>query len=212
MATSSSRLSSFARIMLANLLLLIYVHGAVVYAAPTPMSASESVHEQLFPRPGGTPQQEIECYGLPYGGLGFFSHILTYYTAAMHIAGRRPLLPWTELTAKPTAIITCLFSVILSVMLSAFMMSSCRNDWQFTVIAFWKLTLSFSLNAVAFINALNSKEKVRDVPVSMFGTIFYWFGSVIGIIGVFDFVHRTCGDRNVKIITGIFIVLIGISF
>ena len=36
---------------------------------------------------------EITCYTLPYGGLGFASHILTYYTLFMLFSGRQPLRP-----------------------------------------------------------------------------------------------------------------------
>jgi hypothetical protein len=32
---------------------------------------------------------EIKCYGLPYGGIGFTSHVLTYYTLCM-LSGEVP--------------------------------------------------------------------------------------------------------------------------
>jgi hypothetical protein len=35
---------------------------------------------------------EIACYSLPYSGLGFASHVLTYYTVCLGY-GRKPLWP-----------------------------------------------------------------------------------------------------------------------
>lgn len=31
----------------------------------------------------GPYDEEIKCYNLPYGGFGFLSHVLTYYTMAL---------------------------------------------------------------------------------------------------------------------------------
>jgi hypothetical protein len=51
----------------------------------------------LDPEKGSTIQGEMQCYSLPYGGLGFASHILTYYTVGLIWAGKRPLKPWKDL-------------------------------------------------------------------------------------------------------------------
>jgi len=48
---------------------------------------------------------EIHCYGLPYGGLEFTSHVLTYYATVCLWLGRKPMMPnrrvkysWFDLT------------------------------------------------------------------------------------------------------------------
>ncbi|KAH8587159.1 hypothetical protein B0O99DRAFT_492288, partial [Bisporella sp. PMI_857] len=39
-------------------------------------------------------RDNVHCYALPYGGLGFGSHVLTYYCIFVNAYGRRPLVPW----------------------------------------------------------------------------------------------------------------------
>ncbi|KAH9206521.1 hypothetical protein DL95DRAFT_469548 [Leptodontidium sp. 2 PMI_412] len=39
-------------------------------------------------------RDNVHYYALPYGGLGFGSHILTYYCMFVNAYGRRPLVPW----------------------------------------------------------------------------------------------------------------------
>jgi hypothetical protein len=49
---------------------------------------------------GGTIQEQIQCYALPYGAWGFASHILTYYTVICLAKGISPALPWRELERR----------------------------------------------------------------------------------------------------------------
>jgi hypothetical protein len=102
-----------------------------------------------MPKSGATPEEQIQCYNLPFGGLGMLSHILTFYTAIMLLLGRTPLLPsgkrlrfsWVELTL---AILTLLGSVPISIIT----IYSCRDRWEYACIAVWKLTLSIALAAI----------------------------------------------------------------
>src|SRR5436190_17160524 len=60
-------------------------------------NANASLPSFLNPAKGETPAEEMLCYGIPFGGIGFASHILTYYTLACLWNGRRPLMPWKKL-------------------------------------------------------------------------------------------------------------------
>jgi hypothetical protein len=42
---------------------------------------------------GTTLLDEIQYYSIPYGLVGFISHLASYYTLAITAAGRRPLAP-----------------------------------------------------------------------------------------------------------------------
>ncbi|TEB25446.1 hypothetical protein FA13DRAFT_1765771 [Coprinellus micaceus] len=42
--------------------------------------------------------EEIKCYNLPYGALGFASHVLTYYTILCLWFGRKPLWPFSRVS------------------------------------------------------------------------------------------------------------------
>ncbi|KAH6705261.1 hypothetical protein BKA61DRAFT_436907, partial [Leptodontidium sp. MPI-SDFR-AT-0119] len=39
-------------------------------------------------------RDNVHCYALLYGGLGFGSHVLTYYCMFVNADGRRSLVPW----------------------------------------------------------------------------------------------------------------------
>jgi hypothetical protein len=64
-------------------------------------------------------ENEISCYGLPYGATGFVSHLLTYYTMAALAFEKTPLMPWRDLNNGvqnlPLAITKLIFTTIPSI-------------------------------------------------------------------------------------------------
>lgn len=99
----------------------------------------------LDPVKGSTDQGEMQCYSLPYGGLGFASHIITYYTLAVIWLGKRPLMPWKKLHWAKLDCTLGIVTLILSVGLATFTIIRCRNRWQFMLIAVWKIFMSAML-------------------------------------------------------------------
>jgi hypothetical protein len=87
----------------------------------------------------------IECYGLPYGGIGFLSHILTYYNIVCIGAGIRPLEPHLKLRHGSVDIVLAIVSLMGSVIIAIYTCVRCRGEWQFVLLAFSKLTLSLTL-------------------------------------------------------------------
>jgi hypothetical protein len=126
-----------------------FIFPTPAFNHPTPSKISDWIHDVLMPTPGRTPRDEIKCYNLPFGGLGMFSHVLTFYTAGMLLVGRSPMLPpgarlkhsWIELTL---AVLTLLGSVPIAILT----ILSCHSRWEFICIAVWKITLSFTLAAI----------------------------------------------------------------
>jgi hypothetical protein len=49
---------------------------------------------------GTTLTDEIQCYSIPYGLVGFIFHLASYYTLIITALGRKPLRPWRPLKAK----------------------------------------------------------------------------------------------------------------
>ncbi|PMD16152.1 hypothetical protein NA56DRAFT_540116, partial [Hyaloscypha hepaticicola] len=94
---------------------------------------------------------EIKCYNLPYGGIGFLSHILTYYTVTCLVSGKAPLLPkpGKDLKNGGTDVILSALGMIGSVVVSGFNISACRFRWQFVCVGVWKLMLSFTLCSIS---------------------------------------------------------------
>jgi hypothetical protein len=133
--------ASFSVLVAVQVAVLLF--STLSHAAPAPSVVSTWIDQQIYPKKGGTPAQEIRCYALPYGALGFLSHALTYYQIIIVSFHRTPLPPWRKLRldykfkASFFAIwdITInVISMIGSVTLAGFTISSCRNSWPFVLI------------------------------------------------------------------------------
>ncbi len=57
-------------------------------------------------------------YALPYGGISFASHLITYYTMTMLYLGRKPLLPWKRVEHKKWSLGLSLVSLITTTVLA----------------------------------------------------------------------------------------------
>jgi hypothetical protein len=122
-----------------------------IFAAPAQASKiGDLLHEWLFPSPGFDVSDQIQCYNLPFGGIGFLSHILTYYTVVMLVLAKTPLFPrpamplrhsWFDLSLSVLAIMG-------AVPVASMNIYACRFQWEFVCIAVWKLTMSFTLSAI----------------------------------------------------------------
>ncbi|KAJ5546601.1 hypothetical protein N7494_004186 [Penicillium frequentans] len=77
----------------------------------------------------GAYDEEIKCYNLPYGGFGFFSHVLTYYTMTLLCMGRRPLPPWSELEATEWNITLAIAKLICTSVPCIYTMVKCSHSW-----------------------------------------------------------------------------------
>jgi hypothetical protein len=76
--------------------------------------------------------QEITCYALPYGGIGFLSHILTFYLIGCIGMGVRPLLPGKRLSYSSFDIVVAICSLLGSTINAIVVMARCRREWQFS--------------------------------------------------------------------------------
>jgi hypothetical protein len=131
-------------------LLLIYIFFLLPLIQPT--SGADLPNDD--PEKLALLRVEITCYTLPYGGLGFASHFLTYYTLFMLLSGRQPLRPWKRLAAVWWDRALGVVQVVSTIILSAIAMAQCRNSWQFVLIACWMLTTSLALSIAAFAGPL----------------------------------------------------------
>lgn len=84
----------------------------------------------------------MACYSLPYGALGFTSHLLTYYTVAVLSAGRSPFRPWKKLTHSSFDLYLSSIGLVGGFALALFTLVRCRNHWQLLLVGIWKLSMS----------------------------------------------------------------------
>ena len=86
--------------------------------------------------------QELHCYNLPYGALGFISHVLTYYTLVCLWYGRKPLWPFHKINNTKLDLVLGAVGILLCIVMATITIVSCKNTWQLLVIAVWKLSMS----------------------------------------------------------------------
>ena len=107
-------------------------------------------------------KEEIKCYSLPYGALGFVSHVLTYYTIACLWYGRKPLWPFSRVTFSRFDLALGGFGLLISTLLTIVTIVRCKDTWELLVIAIWKMGMSL-LNGVTAVHVagLFILEKIR---------------------------------------------------
>ncbi|TFK69619.1 hypothetical protein BDN72DRAFT_767720 [Pluteus cervinus] len=115
--------------------------------------------------PGPPLSEEFACYSLPYGALGFVSHLFTYYTIFLLSKGRRPLWPSRQIKASKFDIIIGLIGLCVTTAMGIITLVRCRHSWQLIMISIWKLAVSWAntLTGVTtgFI-ALREKKKQKE--------------------------------------------------
>lgn len=183
-----------------------------VDSSPVPSQFGDWLHGQLLPKAGVTLVEEIKCYGLPYGGIGFVSHILTYYTAYMIVLRKSPLLPrpGTDLQHSRIGFALGLLSLIGTVPITAMTMGACRYRWQLVCIGVWKLTMSFTFCTLCFHQSILLAMEGTRIDHRRQGKIMLWFflyhaGTIVGMVGLLDLVSQLFSQsRDIRIITGVF--------
>ncbi|MCJ1292702.1 hypothetical protein MMC34_004255 [Xylographa carneopallida] len=113
-----------------------------------------------MPIKGQSIEAEIVCYNLPYGAIGFLSHLLTYYTITLLYLKRSPWLPWLRLTHSTLDKLLASLTFLATVILSLFTIVRCSQRWAFVLIAIWKLLLALTLSFCAWDAArVSTREK-----------------------------------------------------
>lgn len=156
--------------------------------------------EPWLPVRGPTLQDEIKCYSLPYGGIGFASHALTYYTLLMLSAGRSPWR-FKELTATKFDTALAVIQLVGTVAMASFTIARCRDRWEFVLIAVWKLLFSLEVSVWAMVAAFVADEEELGWFVASVFTGIYFIPVVIGATGLIALVAHTIKEPLVWKIT-----------
>ncbi|KAH8682767.1 hypothetical protein BGZ60DRAFT_398709 [Tricladium varicosporioides] len=167
-----------------------------------------------------TIKEEIQCYSLPYGGIGFASHVLTYYAVAMLSNQRSPLPPWKKNSWPKLDKFLASVGLIVTIVVSVVTIVRCHARWQFIVMAVWKLDLSIALGCLTYhaatlvelrpkivrrsaYSALNSVEDLNEGsqtnntgPKKKSGARILWWlllyvpGVIAGLVGLLSLVSQ----------------------
>ena len=148
---------------------LVFLLPQLTAAYPNLPSAHDiinsTVHTLLPNKGNGTIIDELSCYSLPYGGIGFAGHVLTYWTVALLIAGRRPIQPWKDLKYQKIDLVLDALSLLLSVPFAILTIFRCLSTWQYVLLAVWKTTLAVSLSAISFQRSWSIPKDTQNVKI-----------------------------------------------
>jgi hypothetical protein len=111
---------------------------------------------------GGTLQDQMNCYSLPYGGIGFASHILTYITLLALWHGIS-VVTWKRLNWSRFDLSIAILTIVGSIALTIITIIRCRSRWQFMVIAIWKALLSTCLGFTALTETIRARMRERNI-------------------------------------------------
>jgi hypothetical protein len=171
----------------------------------------EGLPSFLNPVKGNTPAQEVQCYSIPYGGIGFASHILTYYTLVCLWYGRKPLWPMSPLNHVWLDFIWAVLTLFIAVGLAVFTIIRCRNRYEFMLIAIWKIFMTTVLVCTT-ITAPVIIRKEGDATTTVGWVILYIPGLITGFVGLCPLVKENWDNNVVRIVTYVFGgVVIGIG-
>lgn len=190
------------------------------YTQSAPTSAA-AWWNNLIPRNQENPTiaEELKCYSLPFGFLGFLSHILTHWTVACNTLGRSPCWPPRKLTSGRFDIALGLSQILVTTVAAIITMARCHDRWEISLLAFWKLVMGVAAGTMALTGAYCSMQEERTrygddgglhefaIKLMMF---FYGLALILGLAGtlhlVVEHIHEQHGLRWV---CGVFGAVIG---
>jgi hypothetical protein len=214
---------------------MVLLASILLFDAPSPVYAS-TISDWLWNSPYHTSnlKEELQCFALPYGGIGFASHILTYYTIIMLAYHRSPVF-FKLNTFWRFDIALATFSLISTIIITTLTTIRCRNRWEFICLTVWKLDLSLTLGSVAIHSATSVANGIRAAPYEFYefkrtrdlsglrrelsGKVYSYAGWLFlylpgigaGLAGLFSIVHKVVGtNTRVRIITIVFGVIWGL--
>ncbi|KAF8153198.1 hypothetical protein B0H34DRAFT_800428 [Crassisporium funariophilum] len=162
------------------------------------------------------PIHELHCYNLPYGGLGFTSHVLTYYTIVCLWYGRKPLWPFKTITYSKFDLALGAVGIALCIIMSIITMINCKNTWQLLVIAVWKLSMSL-LNGITGLHVAILVVNNRDQEIVKSKNAAWWIllyipGMIAGMVGLMDLVVKVARYiPEIQNLTIAFYLIVGAS-
>jgi hypothetical protein len=148
-----------------NLVLICIVLGSVSIAAsvdPSPRNAHFIPRQSTYANQNSstnetasqnetlrTIRESVHCYALPYGGLGFGSHILTYYCIIVNAYGRRPIMPWKRQEYQYFDLIIGFLQLVGTTISGTLTVTRCSGDTRLQLLGIWMVLTSAASSIAA---------------------------------------------------------------
>lgn len=169
----------------------------------------------------GRIEEDIQCYALPYGTIGFVSHLITWYTVFILLGFRMPLNPLNKLRHTTFNICLAVISAIGTFSISILNIARCRQRWDLVLILVGKLVLTSTWGFATILAIIRHPRAIiwsndPEVVYENFGTLAAGFiissiGGVFSLVGVIAIAKEGIMSENsqVKVISGVFGAFIG---
>ncbi|KAH7311965.1 hypothetical protein BKA65DRAFT_517892 [Rhexocercosporidium sp. MPI-PUGE-AT-0058] len=96
-------------------------------------------------------RENIHCYALPYGGLGFGSHVLTYYCMFVNAYGRRPLVPWKRQEYQKLDVAIGFLQLVGTTIAGTLTVTRCKGEGHLQLLGIWMLLTSAASSIAAML-------------------------------------------------------------
>lgn len=163
---------------------------------PTTQAALFDWPDWLNPPPpgNGTFNDNIRCYSLPFGVLGFVSHLISYWNVFWLLKYQRPLWPFEEVGHKEIDFVTLFLSLCGTVIPSIITSLGCHSDWRFILIAIWKLFFSICVSIIG-LHTVREADKPPAHRKSFsssksWAPSLYTIGVLVGLTGLISVVKE----------------------
>jgi len=150
-------------------------------------------------------QEELKCYGLPYGALGFASHVLMLYTLMCLLHLRRSYWPFSRISPGWFSGWNVLLSIVTlsgTTTLTIITMVRCKDHWQFMLLAVEHLCLSIVISMVGFIaSTADTEENHTSLCLGIYFALAYP-GTLVGSVGYLSLLVENWHTKDVRIAFG----------
>jgi hypothetical protein len=154
----------------------------------------------------------FSCYGLPYGGFGFASHVLTTYTIIILAFDRRPLLPFRRLRHRKFDMLLLAGQLIGTLITTIYTMVKCRGLWELAAIAAWQLSICLAQTCASMVSNATTWFEIEHRPWNHWWLLALYVPGfcvgIVGLIGTFD--HLLTGPHINLIVFWLPLVLVSL--
>ncbi|OCK76937.1 hypothetical protein K432DRAFT_132845 [Lepidopterella palustris CBS 459.81] len=146
-------------------------------------------------------QEEMQCFVLPYGGIGFAFHCITYWIVFWLLVDESPWC-FKDLRYGKIDLGLAIIALVGGAALPIYSAIRCRHHWPLVLICIWKIFLSLMVGLTAVLTA-GAIEDMWDDDDSVGAIFLYLPGVIIGLTGLGVLVRIAWFEPHIKIISGV---------
>jgi len=152
----------------------------------------------------------IKCYAIPYGAVGFISHVFLYITVTALAFGRSPFMFWRTVAHKHIKNTLLITSLLVTLVLTTMSIARCHATLPLLLIATGKLIMAITLYYMAIhiipvIRGCHS-DCIDNSAAVLYWMLLYGLGTVMGLSGLSRLVFEDF-DESERLRTASFVFI-----